>query len=170
MYYCLNKDKAPDKSIEKGTFSTQIYAAHEILFNVWIKTSDNKVNQNKFIFRILYFNTIFQKMRQTIIEAIGYFVNIIEPEKLENDLPKILPGILNLYKKHPETHVVSQALCMIISAINESKINSIEALLEILLKELFNQVLITVESSNSANVNTAKNQNEILRCFTELCK
>jgi hypothetical protein len=109
-------------------------------------------------------------MRQTIIEAIGYFVNIMEPEKLENDLAKILTGILSLYKKHPETYVVSQALCMIISAINESKINSIEPLLETLLKELFNQVTITVENVNSSNANLAKNQNEILRCFTELCK
>ena len=94
----------------------------------------------------------------------------MEPEKLENDLSKILPGILNLYKKHPDSYIVSQALCMIISAINESKINSIEALLEILLKELFNQVLTTVESVNNSSINLAKNQNEILRCFTELCK
>ena len=107
-------------------------------------------------------------MRKTIIEAIGYFVNIIESEKLENDLAKILPGILNLYKKHPETYVVSQALCMIISAINESKIHSIEALLENVLKELFIQVLATCD--NNANTNQVKNQNELLRCFTELCK
>lgn len=43
LFYCSNKDQAPDKGIEKSSFSVQIYAAHEILFNVWMKTSDNKV-------------------------------------------------------------------------------------------------------------------------------
>ncbi len=43
LYYCSNKEKAPDKSIEKTMFSMQIYAAHEVFFNVWIKTADNKV-------------------------------------------------------------------------------------------------------------------------------
>jgi hypothetical protein len=86
---------------------------------------------------------------------------------LENDLGKILPGILNLYKKHPDGYIVSQAICMIISAINENKIHSVEALLDVLLKELFSQVLTTVDSGISSLI---KNQNELLRCFAELCK
>lgn len=58
---------------------------------------------------------------------------------------------------------------MIISAINESQILTIEILLEQLLKELFSQLLTTIETSNT-NPNALKNQNELLRCFTELCK
>lgn len=113
LYYCSNKDKAPDKSIDKSLFSTQIYAAHEILFNVWIKTSDNKVfyvikshSQQTSLKNYVYH----MQLRQTIIEAIGYFVHLIETEKLESDLNKIIPGILGLYKKHPDSHIVSQVL------------------------------------------------------------
>ena len=91
LYYCSNKDKAPDQSIEKNNFSNSIYAAHEVFFNVWIKTSDPKV-------------------RQITIEAIGHFVHLITHEKLEADIAKIIPGLLSLYKKHSDQFVVSQVL------------------------------------------------------------
>lgn len=89
MYYCSNKEKAPDQSIEKSKFSTQIYAAYEILFMSWLKTSD-------------------PKLRQITIESIGHFVNLIATEKLESDINKIVPGLLNLYKRHTDHFVISQ--------------------------------------------------------------
>lgn len=89
LYYCSNKEKATDKSIEKSYFSTQIYAAHEIFFNVWVKTGDNR-------------------LRQTVIEAIGHFTNLMAHEKLEADLAKIIQGFLALYKKHPDHQIISQ--------------------------------------------------------------
>jgi maestro heat-like repeat-containing protein family member 1 len=91
LYYCSNKDKAPDQSIEKSTFSTQIYAAHEILFTMWVKASE-------------------PKLRQTSIEAIGFFINLIENDKLESDMAKLVPGILNLYKKHSDHYCISQVI------------------------------------------------------------
>jgi hypothetical protein len=89
LYYCSNKEKAPDQNIEKSTFSTQIYAAHEIFFNIWIKTSDTKV-------------------RQLVIESIGYFIGLISHEKLETDLVKIFNCLLGLYKKHSDHFIISQ--------------------------------------------------------------
>lgn len=89
LYYCSNKEKASDQTIEKSNFSTQIYAAHEIFFNAWIKTND-------------------PKLRQITIEAIGHFVNLMAADKLEADIQKIVPGLLNLYKRHAELYVVSQ--------------------------------------------------------------
>ena len=91
MYYCSNLDKAPDKSIEKSNFSTQIYAAHEIFFNVWIKTND-------------------PKLKHITIESVGHFVNLMTHEKLEADFVKIINGLLALYKKHSEHLVISQVL------------------------------------------------------------
>lgn len=133
-------------------------------------------------------------MRQTTIEAIGNFVNIITTEKLEADLTKIVPGFLALYKKHPDHFYVSQvifnkilqkgkdiiysflniiikkAICMLISAINEAKLTGIELLLENIMKELFAQLLSSIDGVNSGNANIIKNHNELLRCFAELCK
>ncbi len=89
LYYCSNIDKAPDKSIQVTNFSTQIYAAHEIFFNLWIKTNDNK-------------------LKNIVIESIGHFVNLMTHEKLEADIVKIMNGLLALYKKHPDHLVITQ--------------------------------------------------------------
>ncbi len=89
LYYCSNKEKATDQSIEKSAFATQIYATHEIFFNVWIRSGEHRV-------------------RQLAIESIGYFVSIMSREKLENDLVKIVTMLMALYKKHSDHFVVSQ--------------------------------------------------------------
>ena len=94
LYYCSNQENAPDKSIHKKSFSTQIYAAFEIFFNVWIKTNDFKV-------------------RQIVIEAIGHFVNLISREKLETDLIKILNCLIGLYKRHTDHFIISQVYSLL---------------------------------------------------------
>ncbi|CAF0812872.1 unnamed protein product [Brachionus calyciflorus] len=159
LYYCSNKDKAPDQSIEISNFSNSIYAAHEVFFNVWIKSSDPKV-------------------RQITIESIGQFVNLISHDKLEADVVKIIPGLLGLYKKHPDHLVVSQSLYLTISAVISAHpiIMNMDNIFEPLVKELFVQVLGTIEQQLAKNPNQVslasvnKNQNEILRCFAELTK
>ena len=89
LYYCSNIEKAPDRSIEKNNFSTQIYASHEIFFNIWIKTND-------------------PKLRQLTIQSIENFVNLMPQDKFEADLPKIFPGLIGLYKKHADHYAISQ--------------------------------------------------------------
>ena len=157
MYYCSNKEKAPDQSIEKNYFSTQIYAAFEIFFNHWVKTSD-------------------PKLRQTTIEALGYFANLITHDKLDTDVPKIIPGILALYKKHAEPFVVSQSLYLTINAVITATpiVASMDTVFELLIKELFAQVVACLDQltakglTPTAAVSLGKNQNELLRCFAEL--
>ena len=95
LYYCSNQEKAPEKNIHKESFSTQIYAAFEVFFSVWIKTNDFKV-------------------RQLVIEAIGHFVNLISREKLETDLIKILNSLLSLYKRHTDHFIISQVDILLI--------------------------------------------------------
>ena len=91
LFYCDNKEKAPNQSVEKSLFASQIYATQEIFFNVCIRSSDFKV-------------------RQLAIESMGQFVNIIAHEKLEADLVKIMQCILSLYKKHSDHFIVSQVI------------------------------------------------------------
>ncbi len=56
---------------------------------------------------------------------------------------------------------------MILSATNEANTIAIEGMLENLFKELFAQTLNGIETAAS-HPNSLKNQNEILRCFTQL--
>lgn len=157
IYYCSNKEKAPDQSIEKSYFSTQIFAAFEIFFNHWVKSSD-------------------AKLRHTTIEALGYFVNLIAHEKLDTEVPKIVPGLLNLYKKHSDPFIVSQSLSLSINAIITSTpvVASMDVVFDPLVKELFAQVVACLEQQSAKNMSpaalvaTGKNQNELLRCFAEL--
>jgi hypothetical protein len=93
IFYCSNKEKAPDSSIDKSSFSSSIYAAHEV-FNIWLKTND-------------------VKLRQLVIESIGHFVSLMPREKLETDLVKIFPNLLSLYKRHPDLFIVSQVIFFI---------------------------------------------------------
>lgn len=159
IYYCSNKEKAPDQSIEKSYFSTQIYAAFEIFFNHWVKSSD-------------------AKLRHTTIEAIGYFVNLLTHEKLDTDVPKIVPGLLSLYKKHSDPFIVSQSLSLTISAIISASpaVASMDTAFDPLVKELFAQVVSCLDQQSAKNLTptaliaTGKNQNELLRCYAELGK
>lgn len=43
LEYLANLDKAPDPTVRKDTFSAEIYAAYEILFNNWLQSRESKV-------------------------------------------------------------------------------------------------------------------------------
>lgn len=43
--YLANLDKAPDPTVRKDTFSSEIYAAYDILFNSWLQSRDAKVQE-----------------------------------------------------------------------------------------------------------------------------
>ena len=63
--------------------SQEIFAAYEVLFNVWLKASEGK-------------------LRLAIVESIGYMSKIITKEKLEEQLPKLFPALVALLKKHAD--------------------------------------------------------------------
>lgn len=43
-----------------------------------------------------------------MVQALGPMSNLLPSEKLEEQLPKLLPGVLALYKRHAETCHVSK--------------------------------------------------------------
>lgn len=97
-------------------------------------------------------------------------------EKLDTDVPKIVPGLLALYKKHSDPFVVSQALSLSINAIISATpaVASMDTVFDPLAKELFAQIVACLEQQSAKNitpialVSAGKNQNELLRCFAEL--
>ena len=48
-----------------------------------------------------------------IVEALGHMTHLMAREKLEEQLPRILAGILGLYKKHPEPYHITQVLSFV---------------------------------------------------------
>ncbi|XP_030872881.1 maestro heat-like repeat-containing protein family member 1 [Leptonychotes weddellii] len=146
LEYLANLDQAPDPTVRKDTFATDIFSAYDILFNHWLPSRE-------------------AKLRLAVVEALGPMSHLLPSEKLEEQLPKLLPGVLALYKKHAETFHVSKSLGQILEAAVTVGSRTLEAQLDSLLAALHAQICVPVESSSPLVVS---NQKEVLRCFTVL--
>ncbi|XP_015987275.1 maestro heat-like repeat-containing protein family member 1 isoform X9 [Rousettus aegyptiacus] len=93
--------------------------------------------------------------------------NLLPSEKLEEQLPKLLPGVLALYKRHAETCHVSKSLGQILEAAVSVGSRTLDVQLDSLLAALHAQICVPVESSSPL---VMSNQKEVLRCFTVLAR
>uniref|UniRef100_A0A4W5KHG1 Maestro heat-like repeat family member 1 n=1 Tax=Hucho hucho TaxID=62062 RepID=A0A4W5KHG1_9TELE len=143
LEYLANLDKAPDPTVRKDTFSSEIYAAYDILYCNWIQSRDSKV-------------------RLTVAEAVGSMSHLMAHDKLEEQLPKLIPTILSLYKKNTEHYVISKVGRPLMTAAGVLY-RELSAVLIVILRPL--QVCAPVDYSNPP---TVKNHNEVLRCFSIL--
>ncbi|XP_056618249.1 maestro heat-like repeat-containing protein family member 1 isoform X1 [Triplophysa dalaica] len=146
LEYLANLDKAPDPTVRKDTFSSEIYSAYDILFTSWIQSRE-------------------PKLRLTVAEAVGSMSHLMAHDKLEEQLPKLLPAILGLYKKNPEHYIISKSLCQILEASVNMGSRVLETQIDGLLLALHQQICSPVDFSNPP---TVKNHNEVLRCFSIL--
>lgn len=146
LEYLANLDKAPDPTVRKDTFSSEIYAAYDILFNSWLQSRD-------------------AKLRLTVAEALGLMSHLMAQDKLEEQLPKLFPAILSLYKKNPEHYIISKSLCQVLEASVNMNSRVLETQMDSLLIAVHQQVCSPVDYNNPP---TVKNHNEILRCFNVL--
>ncbi|CAH1780505.1 unnamed protein product, partial [Owenia fusiformis] len=146
--YVANLEKAPDPTVRKEVFSAEIFAAYDVLFNIWLISKE-------------------AKLRLAVVEAIGHMVHILSQDKLMEQLPKLIPAILGLYRKHSEPFHVTQGLCMVLDAATQDSSNILEPYLESVLGALFPQACT---QPDYANPWTVKNYNEVLRSFTVIAK
>ncbi|XP_067146160.1 maestro heat-like repeat-containing protein family member 1 isoform X6 [Apteryx mantelli] len=144
--YLANLDQAPDPTVRKDTFSNEIFSAYEVLFNSWLQHRE-------------------AKLRLAVVEAIGPMSYLMPSEKLEEQLPKLIPGILALYKKHAEAFYISKSLCQILEASVNIGSRSLDVQLDSLLGTLHPQICAPADPSIPL---TVKNHTEVLRCFTVL--
>ncbi|XP_041708066.1 maestro heat-like repeat-containing protein family member 1 isoform X1 [Coregonus clupeaformis] len=146
LEYLANLDKAPDPTVRKDTFSSEIYAAYDILYCNWLQSRESK-------------------LRLTVAEAVGSMSHLMAHDKLEEQLPKLIPTILSLYKKNTEHYVISKSLCQVLDASVNMGSRVLETQIDSLLTTLHQQVCAPVDYSNPP---TVKNHNEVLRCFSIL--
>ncbi|CAB1420313.1 unnamed protein product [Pleuronectes platessa] len=146
LEYLANLDKAPDPTVRKDTFSSEIYAAFEILFNNWLQSRESK-------------------LRLTVAEAVGSMSHLLASDKLEEQLPKLIPAILSLYKKNNEHYIISKSLSQVLDASVNMGSRVLETQLDSLLFALHQQVSAPTDYNNPP---TVKNHNEVLRSFSLL--
>ncbi|XP_070248644.1 maestro heat-like repeat-containing protein family member 1 isoform X2 [Myotis yumanensis] len=146
LEYLANLDQAPDPTVRKDTFASDISSAYDTLFHHWLQSRE-------------------AKLRLAVVEALGPMSHLLPSEKLEEQLPKLLPGVLALYKKHAETSHVSKSLGQILEAAVSVGSRMLEVQLDSLLAALHAQICVPVETSSPL---VTSNQKEVLRCFTVL--
>ncbi|XP_047641436.1 maestro heat-like repeat-containing protein family member 1 isoform X3 [Phacochoerus africanus] len=146
LEYLANLDQAPDPTVRKDAFATDTLSAYDILFHQWLQSRE-------------------AKLRLAVVEALGPMSHLLPSEKLEEQLPKLLPGVLALYKKHAETAHMSKSLAQILEAAVSVGSRTLEVQLDSVLAVLHAQVCVPVESSSPL---VMSNQKEVLRCFTVL--
>ncbi|XP_077022638.1 maestro heat-like repeat-containing protein family member 1 isoform X3 [Tamandua tetradactyla] len=146
LEYLANLDQAPDPTVRRDAFSSDIFSAYEVLFTRWLQSRE-------------------AKLRLAVVQALGPMSHLLPNEKLEEQLPKLIPGILSLYKKHSEAFHVSKSLGQILEASVSVGSRTLEIQLDALLAALHAQICMPVELSSPLVVN---NQKEVLRCFTVL--
>ncbi|XP_063499121.1 maestro heat-like repeat-containing protein family member 1 isoform X10 [Symphalangus syndactylus] len=146
LEYLANLDRAPDPTVRKDAFATDIFSAYDVLFHQWLQSRE-------------------AKLRLAVVEALGPMSHLLPSERLEEQLPKLLPGILALYKKHAETFYLSKSLGQILEAAVSVGSRTLETQLDALLAALHSQICVPVESSSPL---VMSNQKEVLRCFTVL--
>uniref|UniRef100_A0A1A8JGS9 Maestro heat-like repeat family member 1 n=1 Tax=Nothobranchius kuhntae TaxID=321403 RepID=A0A1A8JGS9_NOTKU len=146
LEYLANLDKAPDPTVRKDTFSNEIYTAFDVLFNHWLQSRESK-------------------LRLTVAEAVGSMCHLMPRDKLEEQIPRIIPAIMSLYKKNNEHYIVSKSLCQVLDASVNMGSRVLETQLEGLLFVLHQQVSAPVDYGDPP---TVKNHNEVLRCFSLL--
>ncbi|XP_015987273.1 maestro heat-like repeat-containing protein family member 1 isoform X4 [Rousettus aegyptiacus] len=148
LEYLANLDQAPDPTVRKDAFASHMSSAYDILFQQWLQSRE-------------------AKLRLAVVQALGPMSNLLPSEKLEEQLPKLLPGVLALYKRHAETCHVSKSLGQILEAAVSVGSRTLDVQLDSLLAALHAQICVPVESSSPL---VMSNQKEVLRCFTVLAR
>ncbi|KAM6454656.1 maestro heat-like repeat-containing protein family member 1 isoform 3-T3 [Liasis olivaceus] len=146
LEYLANLDKAPDPTVRRDTFSSEVFSAYEILFNSWLPSRETK-------------------LRLAVVEALGPMSHLMPSEKLEEQLPRLVPGVLALYRRPAEAYYISKSLCQILEASVNIGSRTLDTQLEVLLGALHLQLCAPLDSSMPVPL---KNHNEALRCFTVL--
>ncbi|XP_014675278.1 PREDICTED: maestro heat-like repeat-containing protein family member 1 [Priapulus caudatus] len=149
LEYIANIDKAPDPTVTGAVFISEIDCAYDVLFNVWLQSKE-------------------PKLRLAVVEALGHMAHLMEKEKLEEQLPKLISGIMKLYPKHQDSSFhITQGLAMVLDAATSNGSAVLETQVEGLLTLLFTQACQPPVYNNQGML---RNQNEVLRCFDILAR
>ncbi|PAA53815.1 hypothetical protein BOX15_Mlig024729g1, partial [Macrostomum lignano] len=154
--YIANPDRAPDPNVRRETFTAEVTSAYDFMFSNWLMTAKEA------------------RLRVAIVDALGNCAQLLAREKLAEQLPRLVHGMLALYKKHPEPFHISRALANVLIAYRqlrepEAPLPLPPQDLEQLLTALFAQETAAQAATEAPTPLALKNQNEVFRCFGLIC-
>jgi len=141
--YVVDIEDAPDKSLTLQSFSGEIFPAYELIFNNWLSSKEEKV-------------------RAATVQAVGAMCALLTPVQFEQQLPKIIQGMLGLYKKDKEHVAITMGMCTLLEVAVRDQNRVLAPHLNVLLSAFHTLVCIPIDHSSP---NSVKNNNELMRCF-----
>lgn len=146
--YMSNIKSAPDPTIQKDMFSTEIGIAYEVLCTTWLQSRD-------------------QKVVETVLYTLGSMFSILTPEKVTEQTPKMITTLLFMCKKHKDCYSITQCLASVLSVVLEHNKSLLESHLDQLLHTL-GELISPI--TDYVRPETVKNQAEVFRCYAYLGK
>ncbi|XP_076271212.1 maestro heat like repeat family protein c11.1 isoform X2 [Rhynchophorus ferrugineus] len=141
--YISNLDQVPDPTITADSFKTEFSMAYDVLFTSWLQSREPIVVE-------------------TVLEALSALFTTLAVDKVTQQIPKLIPYLLNLIKKNTNIYPVTKCLY---SAIRKAaSVNGM--LLEPLLPNILSQLsdLICI-SPDYAQPELLRSHSEVLRCY-----
>eukprot|EP00013_Stygamoeba_regulata_P006034 CAMPEP_0177640424 /NCGR_PEP_ID=MMETSP0447-20121125/6535_1 /TAXON_ID=0 /ORGANISM="Stygamoeba regulata, Strain BSH-02190019" /LENGTH=1747 /DNA_ID=CAMNT_0019142493 /DNA_START=242 /DNA_END=5485 /DNA_ORIENTATION=- len=159
--YMANLDGVAEDphNITFATFSSEIFPAYEVMVTNWILSKDERV-------------------RLITAHCMGNMCAVMDIEQFQKEVHRLVPAMLQLYRKEKDHLPVTQALSNILevaAAATQAGIEEDAADPEAPMRVPFMQPLLTpiletihpltVRPPDPNDANSIKNNNELLRCF-----
>lgn len=137
-------------NINKTTFSGEVFTAYQIMFDNWLQRNE-------------------ASLRLVIMQGIGYMAETMARDQFEAQLPKMITGILAMYKKEKKFLPITQGLGLVLDVAVQDQSRILDPMLQVVLLTLHQ--LVCIGPDYAANDPTVtRNYSEMLRCFEILCK
>lgn len=150
MAHVHNIEDATERNAQQYAFSAEMFTAFDLVFTNWTTSSNRKV-------------------RLAAFQAVGHMCALMKPEHFEQQVPKVIPALLAMYKKEKEADFlpITQSLSSILEVGSRTDSNVLGPFITPLLTTLHPMVCKPVNYSEPSSF---KNQHELLRCFEVLAK
>jgi len=143
LHHVASLESESERSNTLESFASDVFPAFEVLFTVWISSKEEKV-------------------RAATVKAVGSVCAVLTRAQFESQLPRVLPAILNMYKKDHDHLAITQGLTSVLTVGVRDGSRSLEPHLQLVLGSLHPLVCAPLDVTNSSAV---RNRNELLRCF-----
>lgn len=143
-----NIASAPDPTITKEMYSTEIGISYEMIAMSWLSSKDHK-------------------LVDTVLQSLGSMFSILTTEKINEHSPKLIATLLIMYKKNRDIYCVTQCLANVLLVICEHNKSLLEPQLDTLLSSL-SEIVCT--APDFAQLEIIKTHSEVLRCFDRVAK
>ncbi|CAF2850281.1 unnamed protein product [Rotaria sp. Silwood2] len=133
-------------------FENDAFAAYEVfLTSAWIGSKELKV-------------------RNICVQAIGRLVYLFSSSKFTEQYPRLLQNVLGFYRKAVDHLYASETLNSVVLLAHQWNVPQLKQAMDIILREVLNEIQINYEAFENGNEHAVKNQNELLRTLSILGK